>query len=532
MICVVSAIGEQGGSQAGECIVQLSDLHLIFPVLLLSYLFYHLLLVTYRLYWSPIAKFPGPKLAASTYWYEAYYDFLSNGGGQFAFRIKKMHEEYGPVVRITPNELHIDDPEYYDVVFCNSQPSRPIDKMERFRYRLNHPDSTLSTVKAEDHKVRRSAIASFFSQSRVRSYNDDLQNIIERVSRKIATEFKGTGRVIMVNHMWASLTADMIMELTFGYSSNMSEAPDFLSPMPQATSNFAFLAHYATHFPIIGMVIKFLPDRVLEVLVPAAKPLLRFRREMRRYLREIISRKDTNTPKTGKTNIFHEILESNLPPQDKSLERLTQEAMLVNGAAIETTAWTLTVATFHILFNPDIHSRLKCELEGAMRDPKKILPWNDLQKLPYLNATVMEALRLSFGSVQRLPRVNRLFGLKYHELEIPPNVPIGMDAFHMHMNERIFPEPLSFRPERWLDDPKGPNELKPLSHYLVSFSRGARGCLGKHLAMMELHVALATIFRRHDLELYEADYRDVEFAVDLVKPMPKPGSKGVRIVAK
>jgi cytochrome P450 len=107
-----------------------------------------------------------------------------------------------------------------------------------------------------------------------------------------------------------------------------------------------------------------------------------------------------------------------------------------------------------------------------------------------------------------------------------------MDAFHMHMNESIFPDPSEFKPERWLGNPRGPSGLKPLGHYLVSFSRGARSCIGKNLAMMELHVALAPIFRRHELELYESNREDVDFAVVLLKPMPKPGSKGVRVLIK
>jgi hypothetical protein len=63
--------------------------------------------------------------------------------------------------------------------------------------------------------------------------------------------------------------------------------------------------------------------------------------------------------------------------------------MLVNGAAIETTTWTLTIATFHILFNSSINDRLKSELNDAMPNPKRILSWNELEKLPYLNAIVM-----------------------------------------------------------------------------------------------------------------------------------------------
>ncbi len=67
----------------------------------------------------------------------------------------------------------------------------------------------------------------------------------------------------------------------------------------------------------------------------------------------------------------------------------------------------------------------------------------------------------------------------------------------MHMNETVFPNPTEFQPDRWLGDPKGPGGLRPLSSYMVSFSRGARNCLGLNLAWMELYVGLATIFRRH-----------------------------------
>lgn len=47
----------------------------------------------YRLYFSPIAGFPGPKLAALTYWYEFYYDVVKDG--QYLFQIEKLHKRYG-----------------------------------------------------------------------------------------------------------------------------------------------------------------------------------------------------------------------------------------------------------------------------------------------------------------------------------------------------------------------------------------------------------------------------------------------------
>jgi hypothetical protein len=52
-------------------------------------------LTIYRLFFSPIAKFPGSKLTAICGWYETYYQLIKNGGGQFTFKIAEWHEKYG-----------------------------------------------------------------------------------------------------------------------------------------------------------------------------------------------------------------------------------------------------------------------------------------------------------------------------------------------------------------------------------------------------------------------------------------------------
>lgn len=58
-------------------------------------------LVVYRLYFHPLAKFPGPKLAAATLWYEFYYDAVKQG--QYTFEIQRMHEKYGTVNEVSGN---------------------------------------------------------------------------------------------------------------------------------------------------------------------------------------------------------------------------------------------------------------------------------------------------------------------------------------------------------------------------------------------------------------------------------------------
>jgi cytochrome P450 len=54
--------------------------------------------------------------------------------------------------------------------------------------------------------------------------------------------------------------------------------------------------------------------------------------------------------------------------------------------------------------------------------------------------------------------------------------PVGMTAVLVHENETIFPEPMEFKPERWLE--KRPDGAPPLDRYLVAFGKGSRQCLG------------------------------------------------------
>lgn len=57
-------------------------------------------------------------------------------------------------------------------------------------------------------------------------------------------------------------------------------------------------------------------------------------------------------------------------------------------------------------------------------------------------------------------------------------------------------------------------------------------CLGVNLAWAEMYIGLATIFRRVELELFETESDAVDMGREYFVPLPKKGSKGVRVLVK
>jgi hypothetical protein len=103
----------------------------------------------YNLYLSPISKIPGPKLAAATWWYEYYYDVVNYG--KFVFKVMGLHNEYGLIVRISPYEVHISDPDFYDTLYASSSTNRK-DRWSFYTNGLGLPVSTLGTVEYNLHR--------------------------------------------------------------------------------------------------------------------------------------------------------------------------------------------------------------------------------------------------------------------------------------------------------------------------------------------------------------------------------------------
>ncbi|KAK7450776.1 trichodiene oxygenase [Colletotrichum acutatum] len=511
-----------------------------------AWLLYGTFLAIYRVTLHPLAKFPGPKLAGATYWYEVWFDVVC--WGKFTHEIKRLHEIYGPIVRINPDEVHCNDPEFVDVIYAIGSKKRNKSKMfvEGFAADLKNRANSrrqggFGTVDHAHHRLRRAAASKYFSRAQITK----LEWVIHQDAQRLCDKFlwyQGRGPFEAAS-AYSCFTADIVSDYCFGQPFGFLQQPDWEPNFKEAVYAMLQMIHIMRHFPWTTWLMEAVPLRVIRKLSSKMGALAEQSKvKMPEMVRQTKSAYEAGI-KRDRTTVIHSLLESDLPPEEKTIKRLTGEATVMLAAGTETTASALSVCTYHLLRNPDVVEKIKAELLSVTTDPKEIPTWATLEKLPYFSASIMEALRMGYGSPSRLPRIAPDEDLVYQGTwtapgasspvevthVIPRGYASGMSAWIMHHDEKVFPDSNRFLPERWLDEDG--QRRRGLERYLLTFSKGSRQCLGMQLAYCELHVAIAAMTLRvlPQLRLYETTDADIEYDYDLAVAMPKKGSKGIRL---
>jgi hypothetical protein len=179
---------------------------------LFAFIFVIICVVVYRLFFSPLSRFPGPKLAAATQLYEAYFDLVK--GGQFMWEIERLHSEYGPIVRINPFEVHIRDPDYYDALYAG--PTKKRDKDPWFTF-IGLPKSTFSTAPHGLHRIRRQSLNRFFSKQSILEFEPTVHEKLELLLDHFYMAMRRK-RVLDLHSAFLCFAADTVSTYFFGPS--------------------------------------------------------------------------------------------------------------------------------------------------------------------------------------------------------------------------------------------------------------------------------------------------------------------------
>ncbi|KAL1595330.1 hypothetical protein SLS60_010021 [Paraconiothyrium brasiliense] len=364
-------------------------------------IFYAVGLLVYRLKFAPLAGFPGPKLAAITGWYEFYYDWWL--GGKYLFHIEKLHQEYGPIIRVNPIEVSISDPTFYNEVYV-AEYKRRTEHYDAFAQGLNFDGSFLLTKDHDLHRHRRKPFEPSFSKKGISSFYSILVEVSLKLEARLL-RLKGTGNVVRLDHVFACYAGDIMGRLCFDdvaidgngeFLDDEKFAPDWYNVLHMMVLQVPLF----TAFPWLAQIIKLVPKRLLLWAFPQGHAFNTFTEVARQRVRAIINLGDSNV-ESKPASVFHALANSNMPDSEKTEDRLTIEAQILLAAGTVTSARTIVMAAYYLLTDTRLQSELRSELRKPMNGwPDRAPTMAELENLPLLQAISKEALRLVNDDMQ------------------------------------------------------------------------------------------------------------------------------------
>ncbi|XP_060786228.1 sterol 26-hydroxylase, mitochondrial-like [Neoarius graeffei] len=164
-------------------------------------------------------------------------------------------------------------------------------------------------------------------------------------------------------------------------------------------------------------------------------------------------------------------------------------------AGVDTTSNTMMWALYLLSEDPKAQDTLYQEIMNVIKRDK-IPTAEDINSMPYLKAVIKETLRMYpvvTMNARLLSENDVIIGGRF----FPKKTTFIMHHYAISHDETIFPEPRVFKPERWLRD--GRERPRPFGS--IPFGFGVRGCVGKRIAELEMHLALARIIKLFEVKL-------------------------------
>ncbi|KAF8488479.1 cytochrome P450 [Russula emetica] len=468
------------------------DLHLFLPsfqkaiaITTFGLLSYALVRIIYNLYLHPLSRFPGPRGAACTRWWLAYWE-LGRGVSLSILR-EELHKKYGDIVRIAPNELHFAKPTVYNEIY-NSQ--NKWDKDYNLYRAFDLDESFFSQTDYLKSKHSRALVSNLFSKSAV----TQLQHLIRRQLDRfcdVLEEHSAAGKSSNLYLGFQCFAADTISNYLFATSFDQLSFPDFKGDivigvdmcMPTVT-----LAKFSVFFV---WMIRYFPPNILMFLAPSLKGLMVFRKALMDQVKSVLQNPNSLNDAPHRV-IYSELLnpEANKGLPSPSETQLDHEARVLFAAGSHTIGTTLMIGVHHILRNPEVKQRLVDEVRTAWPVLDHVPSYEELEKLPYLAKTLRIATPTPIGP----PRVVPPSGAVMSGVKVPGGTVVSQSPSFVSFSEEVFERPHEYLPDRWLKP-----ESKSLESWIVVFSKGPRSCLGINLAYCELYLTLAHLFRRFDV---------------------------------
>ncbi|OCB90319.1 cytochrome P450 46A1 [Sanghuangporus baumii] len=455
-----------------------------------------LLLARFTLFFVSYLKarrqFPGPPV--SSMWFGNLSETMSD---DIHDKWRAWHRKYGPIYQtwnsIFSRVIYVGDPRVVSKIANSNWPKIPT---QYSGFKPLSGSALFAQMDQERWKQQRKGLAPAFQPQTVNEQYPTLQKYLMKFIEEIDGAAKH-GSLIDFSTLDVLLTLDFVGEVAFGTELNAIRDGE--------------------NCRILQIFHDVLPELMKCGLFPlrAKIPIMKSTRLMHRGIKELRelayiavqsarASDDETKPEsgTGSRRIF-EIL---------ALQRgadggyLFSAKELVDNYGGDPTAHAITFAIYEILKKPDVLTKLQAELDTLLPHDCEVPTIEQVSRLRYLNFIIKETLRYNgpgFGTFRYTPRNVEINGYK-----LPANTTLALWNPQVHRDPNLWgPDADEFSPDRWYTKDgqtavEGPRFI-PIPGSYFPFSYGPRKCLGEGLAMLEMSLTLATLFKRYDLTLQE-----------------------------
>lgn len=437
------------------------------------------------------------------------------------FEVHNAHERLGPIVRLGPNEISVNSVEggirtvysggyekgaWYSNVFSNYG-VRPMFAM---------PDK-------EPHSKRKRMLSNVYAKSTLQTskslkqisstlLGDRLLPRLERVAKN--------GAPIESYDLFTSLVMDFVNAYVFGLKNgsdfirNEQRCHDFLREYkarqnytfwPQELPNFtSFVERIGFGRPLVPAFVKRanrdIEAWVLRMCNAAEQGIDDGEGKPEDYPTVYAQLRTSLLKESSKNSLDHSV--SDLVTRHRL--DLATECLDHVMAGMDTSGTTLTYVAWELSRNITWQTALREEVAATDN-----LDAKTLDTLPTLHAILMETLRLHAaipGNQPRITPASATLGAPGHSInEIPSGVRVNAQAWSLHRNPSVFPNPEIWDPSRWLDATE--EQSKEMSRWFWAFGSGGRMCVGSNLAMQEMKAIIVTIWAKFSTEVTEGGDR-------------------------
>ena len=436
------------------------------------------------------SEVPGPKIYAITHWRLAYDEWK----GVRTRRIHQLHQKYGPVVRIGPNEISFNSLAALKTIYGAGSGFERTSFYRMFDAYGHQNLFTFSSPKAHgerkkllNHAYSKSSILKLSApaiEEKVREYMELLES-----DRETASEIFSSLHYYSLDNITHFLYGPKLggTNAITGSEADRSLLDDVLDPSRRK------LAWFAVHFP---RYTKWLMSRTgfMENVIASLGLLPQQRPTVYTGIREhalgawkSFFRSSQDAKKDSKTStIIGRLWEHHVSQKEEGLRdmEIASEAADHLLAGVDTTSdslmfliWALSLPK-NFIFQERLIEEVS-SMAQSMLDTRGNPTAEGAGRLVYLDAVIKETLRLYAPLPASEPR-SLPIDCVVDGYKIPANCVVSMSPYSLHRNPDVFPDPLVFNPERWLGDGK---EVAEMKKWFWAFSSGGRMCIGMQYAV-------------------------------------------------